>query len=136
MLKYNSILMLLVAFSLTEGTDLSRSESAEANIPRYHSIATDLNKTLEIRLSHADSLLKLQQFDLAANAYDTILNNTQSDTDLDWKLLAIEGLGKCGSDFKGRAVFFLMDIVANAAATKKQQQKARTILEKWKITIK
>ncbi|QOL19424.1 hypothetical protein [Candidatus Bodocaedibacter vickermanii] len=136
MLKHSSILMLLIAFSPMKGANLLQSKSEEPNIQRYHSIATDLNKTLEIRLSHADSLLKLQQFDLAANAYATILNNTQGDEDLDWKLLAIEGLGKCGSDFKGRAVFFLVDIVANATATKKQQQKAHTIFEKWKITIK
>lgn len=136
MLKHSSILTLLIAFSPMKGADLSRSKSEKANVQGYHSIATDLNKTLEIRLSHADRLLKLQQFDFAANAYATILNNTQGDEDLDWKLLAIEGLGKCGSDNKRRAVFFLMDIVANATATKKQQQKARTIFEKWKITIK
>lgn len=133
MMKYSSILMLLTAFSFTNGSGLP--ESDEAKIQRYNSIATDLNRTPEIRLSYADRLLNLQRSDLAAHVYDNILKDPRSDTDLDLQLLAIDGLGRCGITFKGRAVLIFMAIVANPTATDEQKETARAIFEEWNLTV-
>ena len=136
MLNYISILMLLVAVSASNGAGTPLPESDEIKIQRYNSIAMNKEKRLAIRISYADKLVKLNCLGAAAQIYKDILSDPRSDADLDWKLLAAEGLGLCGVAFKGQAILILMAIARNPNATDEQKASAKTILNEMQAVLK
>lgn len=135
MTNYSSILMLLVVITSTDGANLPQLEPDEAIIQHYNSIATDPHTSQRIRLSNANKLLQLKKPDLAALTYRDILTSNRDDLNLDLKLLAVDGLAKCGDAFRASAILTLMAIVSQPAATAKQKEKALSIFKSWKITI-
>jgi hypothetical protein len=136
MLNYISILMLLSSISVIRGADLPLREANEVKIQRYHLIATNPEKRLAIRISCADKLAKLHQLDLAAWVYNDILADARCETDLDWKILAAEGLDMCGVAYKGKAILVLMAVATHATATEEQKATARGILNELQSSLK
>lgn len=138
MQKYHAILILFFAVFEASGAALPLPESEALTIERYHSIAMDSKNGPIKRIAYADKLVALQQLTLAAQVYNEILTDPQSnvEVDLDLKLLVVEGLGMCGSLHQGKAILILMQIAVNPNTTDEQKASAKTILDEIQADLK
>jgi hypothetical protein len=130
MLNSKSLLLLISTITLPNAANLSVSTPNEHEIQRYTTIANDPAKGLPLRLWNANLLLNHQRFDAAAAAYNSFLSDPKCIADLEWTLLAAEGLADCGDEYKPKALVILWKIVNNPSASDELKETATEILNK------